>query len=1297
MAAPAVHMSVDRAFLPGEGGDAQPVVHLAFRDAREVEITLRQEPDGRRALLGLPSLPSQGALSPAPARVVTSMGRQVEEDYADLWRSLSPAGRAAAREILGLGRPLGAALRLLVAEPDRGTIEGTPPLRAWRLPVEEPGWNYADLDLGALPAGVFRIEARTIGPEGPRSASLFVIVTRLALLAERVAGGTSILAEDAVDGRPMPGVELYSTGSPETWIGKTGEGGLFSTPGPITGTVVGSGSGQVARITLEDAVSPEPTDREAGAVFVDRPAYHAGETTQVWALLRVKDAGTWKIPEAQDATVELLDRWGRLLLRRPVEISVLGVVAASLPLPAGLAPGWYTVAVQWEGPAGRDERRAADLRIDGGAPHELAARWETHPWVAPGEAIEARLHVADRLGRGEPGVAVRWRAQEEIPAETSALHSPGDEETEPSGMAGEGRGVTGPDGNLVVSLPGSGTVALLSLRAEATDPAGRTATAAASVFRAPAPVLLALAPQRRIVRPGHAAVVAVEARTIAGEPFRGYAILHVRAVENGAAGETVRVDLGERTVALDGHGNGSAVLPPVPAGYLEVGATVAGDDLPEGGLAPRRRTDAGPPLARTSIFVTENGGDIPTTPDRLELVLDRVAYERGDEVRALVMTPFDSGRVLVGMAPGAGPPDQVLAVHGYSGLVRLHGVAGGRIVAAALSGGTIFAASATVPIVSAPAPLSLHLAAPVPLRAGQKAALTLSAVDRAGRGTPAALEVIASTENVPAPSLDWLLSPEADLTPIVAASTGSGASSAGGEEEAMPRRSIVPYGPSRIGVDEEQEPRISLELPDAVADDQGRASVGLRVPNSREVQVRVRAVAGPDLFAERSWTLPVAARPEVELGAPPWVRPGDRFAVVARLSGRGPSASGCLVVVQPGNATLARDDCREDGTRVIEAIAGRGGAVLLSGSVPLLPRGMKAIPAHAVLPIEPDAGPLPANAGELARALTAGLAGVPLAGDRAELFAAAASALGALPEEERAQEGSPVVARLEGEEDPSGGFGRPEGELARDAAALIGLVELSEAGVPVDDALLERTRRRVESLHDLAAEPEHGRAARALEVANGEARGRGHRRPRPLADGSAIAGEPAAELVRWLADHRPRPPGGALLAGLLAAQAEKAAGPLEIADVVAALAQLDPETAVAWTAPPVLVTRRYRIVERSPWTEALLDADEEPTSRLTSPVAGPLPLGAEVEVDLSAEIGGPPRVACLRDFPPAGLAPIGASAESPALLLCGRSDRGKLHLSYPARALFAGRYAAPGPSLGVASPPGRVEIVEIAP
>ncbi len=111
----------------------------------------------------------------------------------------------------------------------------------------------------------------------------------------------------------------------------------------------------------------------------------------------------------------------------------------------------------------------------------------------------------------------------------------------------------------------------------------------------------------------------------------------------------------------------------------------------------------------------------------------------------------------------------------------------------------------------------------------------------------------------------------------------------------------------------------------------------------------------------------------------------------------------------------------------------------------------------------------------------------------------------------------------------------------------------------------------------------------------------------------------------------------------------------------------------------------------------LLDADEEPTSRLTSPVAGPLPLGAEVEVDLSAEIGGPPRVACLRDFPPAGLAPIGASAESPALLLCGRSDRGKLHLSYPARALFAGRYAAPSPSLGVASPPGRVEIVEIAP
>jgi hypothetical protein len=144
---------------------------------------------------------------------------------------------------------------------------------------------------------------------------------------------------------------------------------------------------------------------------------------------------------------------------------------------------------------------------------------------------------------------------------------------------------------------------------------------------------------------------------------------------------------------------------------------------------------------------------------------------------------------------------------------------------------------------------------------------------------------------------------------------------------------------------------------------------------------------------------------------------------------------------------------------------------------------------------------------------------------------------------------------------------------------------------------------------------------------------------------------------------------------------------LDLAEIAVALQSLPQALRVndelgKWPA----VERRYQIVHRAGWTEALLSAGEEPPDPTVSSVgASPLPRGAEVAVTLSIEVGNG-GLHCVRDPLPAGVAPIGlpsSAVHDGSLLLCGEPRDGKLSLGYSVRALHAGRFRAPPATAGV--------------
>ena len=1396
-AGPTLRLSVDRAYLPlgsaeGQGSpadaDSAPTVHLAARGTREVELTLYAVQSPLRAWLGLERVgPGTADLDEEPPLevAVDREGSALRQDRERLSRALRPEARAAVKALLGLRTPVGTQGGGGAGFVSR-VRRGESLLRSWRLPTGEAGWSYIDVDLGRLPLGLYRVEARAMDSR----AELLVVVSGLALLANRTAEGTSILATQVGTGAPVAGVELYvspaprgagSAGAAPVLLGRTGPTGLWTGRAALEGLVVGRAAGQLARLSLPRALPRDEPATRLGALFLDRSSARPGRSVHLWALLRDRrgpGAAGWQIPEAQTALLELLDREGRALLWRSVEISALGIVDGDLALPDGLRSGWYTVAVEWGAVDGAapgaaraggarprgEQRRGAELFVEPAAPLELSASWELAAWSPLESPLVTRLIVLDRIGQPLAGAAVHWSAERRSSRPTDADEDSSDEDpwgggVGPSELLAEGTGITDARGALAVRLDPGRTPGLVSLRAEVTDPAGREIVAEARTLRSAAPVALRLTPDPRFVRPGRPASVLLSATALDGSPWHGRLLLRAFAVHPGG-GEAVRAEILSRSIELDGRGRASATLPPVSAGYVELEASIDPASSPHApGPAPR-----GPALAQATVFVTEGGGDIPTTPDRLILIPDRRAYGRGEEARLLLLTPFESGLVLVSAGPGsagvaapsdlaaagrpghASPFETLVAVRGYSGVARFRVPPSGsvaKVSASALVGGTLYHEAVALALADRVPALSIRLAPERALRAGQRSAVGIEILDGAGHGLPAAVEALLSrTAATPAPPLVSLLSLESPATVEIFASSGAGDSLATLAPRPEVARAIQPYGPFEPA-GSKSAPWLSSMPPhsSATADDAGKAELSLRPPGGFDrLLLTARAVAGPDLFAERRWELPLAPGGWLDLDAPPWLRAGDRAEVAARVHGpsegipaaegsKSQAGLGCSIALGAGRVDVTAGSCEagarrgflEFGPAASEAEGAAGRSARSIEVTAALPAGHLSARRSVQLLLPREAGgdrsPL-----ELAHELALELAAAAPQSGLPDLACAAVRALGAVVGSggggRRADERTPglvagAVASLVELERPEGGFGAAASsgadevaaardERRRDLAALEGLMALRAAGYEFDPLLIDRTRGRLERL---SAGLEAGAAEtlrRRIEAASRRAStlrspptGRPGHAPRPGPAPFDWRQATASELAfRTEAGRLPKAEAalaidriGTLLPG---------ADPLDAAEVAAALARLDSgpgPTLGAYAA----ASRRLDLVVRRPWTAARLSADEEPVEPQLLPVEGVIPLGAELRVSLSVELPGAPRIACVRDAPAAGFAPVGLPEDrGSGVWLCGKSAEGRLALSYELRAVRVGRFSSPMPVVGWGARTAAAEILEVA-
>ncbi len=1149
-ATPLLHVSVERT-------GSELVAHLSIRDVEDVELSLYELPaepaelfaeEGPRRAQAFPP-----ARSPAPIADLQSGRRALLESAAALEAGLSKGATRLLKAWSGLDAPVARALpRLPRAEVEtRGEL-----IRAWRVDAPEPGWNYSEVELNPLPPGLYSLVMRA---EGAR-AQATVVVGDLTALCLRTPVSVTFLAQERETGIPRSGAEIYveRQGQP-VLIGRTAADGVFTTRVPVPDSVVVRQGKELAILSLPDVVHAGDPDT-IGAVLLDRAVARPGEAVGVWGLFRSIGAldGRLSLPDSSHAELQLMDREGRTILRQPLTLSALGTATTELELPPGLAAGDYSVAM-----AVGDQRRAADLTLAESGSPQLSLACES---IALDAEPAVRCTAGDALGRPEPGVAVHWRLEH-------PLEGPTEEGAAGASVTEDGGQIDIP----VTPIPGG-----QRLHAEAVDALGRVAAASLALPDSN-PIHLAFRSERRLLRPGRSATLTLEA-TAAGESFRGRVRLTAISVRTGPSGESQATPLFERWLETDARGHASLSLTASSAGYIELSAVTQ----PPGGSA------------HATLFVSENGGDIPATPERLTLIAEAGEHHRGEETRLLVLAPFEAGTVLLSFEPPI-TPTQAVAVRGYSGVARLTlppGAGALTAVATALRGGRVITDRLSL-LPPRVLPLVVRAALDHPTHPGARPAISLDPAYEAGHPLASQVTLLLGEGEGP-PALAELLA-RAHSRAVIAAARSTMDSVP--EAASLEPQTTVPFGPARV---------------EAEVSPQGGS---LQSVSSPETGRLVFAPAG--LVGGATLTLVAAAGPE-EIGE-------------TRL--KLPAGTTPVPVASPHSLGLV---------------------FMREGDQPLERRGVRVWQAPP-----PEKRPL-------AQAINDLLSAVPITGASADLGCAAVRALASLSPGKAMTRGP--LARLAQLENLEGGFGEASAEMRRDLAALRGLRALGAMSEP---ELERRTRSRVGSLADDMQADDPERAAALALVSSSSA-------PEPSArlTPDELRSASAQQLALWLAAHSPTR-SQQQLAGARVRQLIGSADVLDLADLAVAAGKLGFFLTASSNAPNV--ARQLFRLQPAIWTQALLDADEEPTDPARVALKGPVRVGEEIEVQLTAPVAGRGNY-CMRDFPPAGGIPEGASSAEATVVLCGEPSGGILQLAYRVRMAAPGRFQMPAPAFGVERP-----------
>lgn len=547
-----------------------------------------------------------------------------------------------------LGKALEAHAFLLRSEPVRELPAGAPAGPAAARPVAYPTANQrATLDLDPLPAGLYVVSAR----QAALTARALLLVSDLALLTKRDAGGLLAWAVQRASGEPLPDVtvEVWAGGHAPLAQARTGSDGLARLTGAFPAQV------RVVAVRAADwALGGErwyATDVPARRVWMvtQQPAYRPGERVEVKGVVRAvaPDGSPTLDPTAQEVRVLFVAPGDRVLGESRARVSAdLGTFDAGFTLPPDAPTGAGEVRAEigghpYSAPLVLDAYRRPpfEVRVSPAQPRALA-----------GTDVAFQVTARGYDGSTLPGQKLSWmllhhRVEPDLFPEDEFVRLFFGSEREafaPTTLAqGEGALDAASSFGVRSVLPADLADGYVTLRATVVGPDGLHVAGSGVCGLSASPIRVGLVTDRHLYGPEDSVFVTIRVERADGQPAVGRAGTLALVRHDGPADEERH--LADPTFVTDERGEARGMIPLPAAGRFTVVARVPrAADEPAGA----------PAQAERSVWAVGEHTTLGYAGERLEVVADKDAYAVGETARLLVLSPM-AGRALLATLEGA--------------------------------------------------------------------------------------------------------------------------------------------------------------------------------------------------------------------------------------------------------------------------------------------------------------------------------------------------------------------------------------------------------------------------------------------------------------------------------------------------------------------------------------------------------------------------------------------------------------------------------------------------------------------
>jgi uncharacterized protein YfaS (alpha-2-macroglobulin family) len=385
-------------------------------------------------------------------------------------------------------------------------------------------WDSEAIQIPVNEKGLYLVEAAR---ENLRAYTV-VIVTDLAILTKTAPGRVLSFVTDRATRAPVADCPLLVwSGKKELARVRTDSSGLadvkIADANPDSMLVLARRGDDFAIDSFGNwNLSSDPDRYSTGLLYTDRPVYRPGHTVHWKGILRNQLGAGYRLPAAQQVSVEILDPEGKPAMRKDVTVSPMGTIQGDMPIPANAALGYYSI-----------QAHLGEAEVSGGFHVEEYKKPEYEVRVTPdkrrvlqGSPVQALISA--RYFFGEPVARASVKYVVHKSRYWFPIYADQDEQGESNeeGYYGEGEqildesGQLDADGKLSVTIPTELSPQKWDMRyrieARVTDAGNREIAGAATVLATHGSFMVNVQPDQYVYQEGNTATFTIETRDYDG-------------------------------------------------------------------------------------------------------------------------------------------------------------------------------------------------------------------------------------------------------------------------------------------------------------------------------------------------------------------------------------------------------------------------------------------------------------------------------------------------------------------------------------------------------------------------------------------------------------------------------------------------------------------------------------------------------------------------------------------------------------------------------------------------------------